>query len=244
MIQGITINPPPTLFLILAVMVGIILGWLMGYFDSNTRTSKKIQAAETRAENTIAEAEKKIAAVQAQPKSNTQAIPDEPGLLRLKNVDGIRYLEMDGAPLNVKSVSPDQKKRLIELLTFIRPWVDGGGQPLPPVARPAAPAPVQPADAAFKPTPTQPLAPLKPAEEKNIRSLSIVAQIDTVLQTLLTNTHLATRGIRLTESSMGGVEVYIGLDKYGSLDEVPEGEIKTVIRSAISEWEDKFTPGA
>jgi hypothetical protein len=39
------------------------------------------------------------------------------------------------------------------------------------------------------------------------------------------------------------VEVYIGLDKYASLDEVPEGEIKTVIRSAISEWEDKFTPG-
>jgi hypothetical protein len=174
---------------------------------------------------------------------------DEPGLLRLKNVDGIPSLEVDGMPLNVKSVSSDQKRRLIELLTFIRPWVEGG-QPLQPLSRPAAPisappqpAPVQPAEPSFRPSLTQPMPPLKPAEEKNIRSLSIVAQIDTVLQAMLATTPLATRGIRLTESSIGGVEVYVGLDKYATVDEVPDAEIKTLIRTAISEWEDKFTPG-
>ncbi len=235
---------------IVYILVAVLVGWAIGFLDSNLRTSKKIEAAEAKAQLVVIEAEKKIAAAQAQVKPGTPLMPDEHGLLHLKNVDGIASLEMDGAPLNVKSVSSDQKRRLLELLTFIRPWVEGG-QPLPPVSKPAAPisappqpASVYPAESSFKPTLTQPMPPLKPAEEKNIRALSIVAQIDTVLQTLLTHTDLASKGIRLTESSIGGVEVYVGLNKYPSLDDVPDAEIKTVIRTAIAEWEEKFTPGA
>jgi len=249
MIEGITFEPPPTLFMITSVLVGIIIGWVIGFLDSNRRTSKKIEFAESKAELAVKEAERKVAEAQAQIPLVAQASEDDPGLLRLKNRDGIPALEMDGKPLNIKAVSVDQKRRLIELLTLIRPWVESGA-PLQPVAKssapvnaPPKPAPVQSAVAASPSTPLKSAPPIKPAEEKNIRALSIVSQIDTVLQARLLDTPLATRGIRLTESSVGGVEVYVGLQKYPSLEDIPDAEIKTAIRAAISEWENKFTPG-
>src|SRR5258706_10930436 len=212
---------------IVYILVALLVGWAIGFLDSNLRTSKKIEAAEARAQLAVSEAEKKIAAAQTQLKSDAPTMVDEPGLLRLKNVSGMPSLEMDGMRLNVNAVSGEQKKRLIELLTAIRPWVEAG-QPPQPVSKPAAPvnaqpAPVQSVAPSFKPTPTQPI---KSAEEKNIRSLSIVAQIDTVLQMHVINTPLADKGIRLTESSLGGVEVYVGLNKYASIDDVPDPDVK------------------
>jgi hypothetical protein len=164
-------------------------------------------------------------------------------------VNNLPTLEVDGKLLNVNQVSADQKKRLIELLSLIRPWVEAGksSPPAPtsaaPVSAQPGPAAAQPAAASAAPPPAQPPPIVKPADEKNILSLSIVAQIDTVLQARLINTPLAGRGIRLTESSIGGVEVYVGLQKYPSVDDVPDEGIKTAIRSAIAEWEKKFTPG-
>jgi hypothetical protein len=241
MIEGITFAPPPFLFVVLGAIVGLAIGWVIGYVDSNNRTSKKIEAAETRADRVAREAEQKVAAAA----SEVVNVMDDPGLLRLTQRDNMPFLEMDGGALNIKSVTPDQRKRLIELLTYIRPWVENG-QPLQTVAKPApppAPVSVQPASS-FMPTATQPLVPAKPAEEKNIRALSIVAQIDSVLQAKLAESPLASRGIRLTESAAGGVEVYVGINKYPSIDDVPDFTIQNVIRAAISEWEQKFTPGA
>ncbi len=57
------------------------------------------------------------------------------------------------------------------------------------------------------------------------------------------DTPLAKAGIRLQESSQGGVEVYVGLEKFLSVDEVPDTFIKSEIRAAIAEWEEKYTPG-
>jgi hypothetical protein len=234
---------------IVYILIAVLVGWGIGFLDSNLRTSKKIEAAESRAQLAISEAEKKIAAAQAQVKPEPPSLNDEPGLLRLKNVNGFPSLEMDGVLLNIKTVTADQKRRLIELLSSIRPWVEGG-QPLQPVSKPAAavsaqpgPAPVQPATSSFKPVLTQPLPSTKPIEEKDFKSLSIVLQIDAVLQARLMDTPLASMGIRLTESSIGGVEVYVGNQKYASVDDVPDQQIKTAIRAAISEWEQKFTPG-
>ncbi len=72
---------------------------------------------------------------------------------------------------------------------------------------------------------------------------SIVTQIDTILQAHLAGTPLEDRGVFLAQSPEGGVMVYVGLTKYMGLDDVPDPEIKAAIRAAISEWEDKYTPG-
>ena len=244
MIEGITFEPPPLLFITVAVIIGIAIGWGIGFLDSNLRSAKKIEAAETKAARAINEAEQKTAGAAAEAKPVAPFVSDDPGLLRLKSVNGVPALEIDGVPAGEKPISAEKKGRLIELLTLIRPWLEGGqvSKPAEAVKAQSASAPVRPMMSSSIPGSTLP--PAKPAEEKNIRSLSIVAQIDTVLQMRLVDTPLAGKGIRLTESSIGGVEVYVGLQKFPSIDQVPDQEIQTAIRAAIAEWDEKYIPGA
>ena len=249
-------SPTPFFYVAVGLILGLILGWVIGFLDSNSRAAKKITAAEANAEIKVKEAERKIAEAK-QNSQPAQTPPDDPGLLRLKKDNERFTLEMDGAPVTGE-LSPDKRKRLIELVTVIRPWLEGkqsppaAPQPATPIqTQPTTPLQTQPApdpaqDAVSRPVQpsAQPLpAVKKPEAEKNISSLSIVQQIDTVLQAHLVNTPLAKRGIRLQESIQGGVEVYVGLEKFHAVDDVPDEEIKTVIRAAIAEWEKKYTPG-
>ena len=239
-------TPTPVFYVFIGLLIGMVIGWVIGFFDSNSRASKKIEDAEANAELKLREAEKKIAQAGqkfADPSQPVQYDQDDPGLLRLKKDDGRMTLEMDGALINGE-LSPDRKKRLIELLTVLRPWIEGGQ----PAAQPQtllAPDPARDAvSRSVQQSPIQPLPSAKKSEaEKNIASLSIVQQIDTVLQERLLDSPLAKRGIRLQESIQGGVEVYVGLQKFFSVDEVPDDTIKTAIRAAIAEWEKKYTPG-
>lgn len=66
---------------------------------------------------------------------------------------------------------------------------------------------------------------------------SLAAQIDAILQERLEGSSLSTRGIRLQEHPQQGLIVQVGLNKYNSIDEVPEKEIRDFIREAIAEWE-------
>jgi hypothetical protein len=248
---GISFTPTPVFYVFIGFIFGMAIGWAIGFFDSNNRTAKKIESAESKADLIIKESERKIAQAEQQLALPSQTIPgaqDNPGLLRLKNEGGRFMLEMDGAPVT-GALSSDKKKRLIELITIFRPWIEGGQpsqaapQPIAPVhaSRPPVPAPVQPAGS----RPVQPVTPpaKKPEAEKSITSLSIVQQIDTVLQARLVGTPLEKQGIRLQESLQGGVEVYVGLQKFLSVDDVPDTFVKSEIRAAIAEWEEKYTPG-
>jgi hypothetical protein len=207
------------------IFIAVIVGWFIGFLDSNLRTAKKIQAAETNAEMMIEEAQRKAAQIEKKilADSNLQEAPD---LLCLKKKDGRFLLELDGAPVK-DGLSLDNRKRLIELITVFRLWLEPG-QPSP-IASPPVPKPLSPAK--------------KPEVEKSIASLSIVQQIDFILQEHMVNTPLAKRGIRLQESPQGGVEVYVGLQKFHTVDDVPDEIVKTTIRAAIAEWEKKYTPG-
>jgi hypothetical protein len=218
---------------VLYIVIALLVGWFIGFLDSNLRTAKKIKAAEANAEIKIRDAEKKIALV-AQPLPSLQ---EDPGILRLKRDNGRFVLELDGTPVAVP-LSPDKKKRLIELITVFRPWLEGG-QPAPVPPQPAIAAVQEPVSRPIQPVT---LSPKKPDAEKNLTSLSIVQQIDAVLQARIMATPLAKQGIRLQESLQGGVEVYVGLQKFLTVDDVPDTFIKSEIRAAIAEWEEKYTP--
>jgi hypothetical protein len=227
---------------ILYIFIAVIVGWFIGFLDSNLRTSKKIQAAEANAEMMIEEAERRVAQLE---KKYADAAPaqDDPGLLRLKKNNGRFMLELDGVPVSGE-LTQDMRKRLIELITVFRLWLDPAQSS--PIPTPTPPMPDSVRDAVSTPVPAvpQPIAQVKkPEPEKNIKSLSIVQQIDTVLQEKLMTSPLAKRGIRLQESAQGGVEVYVGLQKFDAVGDVPDEEIKAAIRSAIAEWEKKYTPG-
>lgn len=69
---------------------------------------------------------------------------------------------------------------------------------------------------------------------------SVAAQVDAILQEKIAGTHLSARGIRLMEFPNQGMVVLIGLDKYSEVDDVPDAEVRMVIKEAVSTWEDRM----
>ena len=247
-----------------------IVGWIaarvfvyvFGLFEGRGQGYKRRKAEEEQ------EKEKQPSSPAAKPETVTL---DDPGLLRIKNEGGTFTLDLDGKRVNANTLSSDQRKRLIDMLNILRPWLEGRSAPAPaPAAKPTPPLTPKPTtlderlDALGSltpqntPTPPPPPPPVtrQTAQHPATRSStiakedrpaapanSIVGQIDSVLQARLAGTPLAERGIFLTQSSEGGVNVYVGLTRYNGIDDVPDPEIKSIIRAAISEWENKYTPG-
>jgi len=245
-----------------SLLVGLIIGWMVGFRDSNSRTAKKISEAETRAEGSIqqvklkyeetirqtkAEAEEaKSRAAQAAEKA-ASAVPAGNSLLRLwVDAMGAPQLDLDGQPVNTANIFDAQRKRLIQLITAMRPWIEARpGAPAATVAPIPAPAPVAPRPVAPAPVPVPAVISLpgKAKDEKPAKPLSMVAQIDEILQIMLSTSSLAGRGIRLTEAPGGGVNVIVGLESFAGVGEVTDPEIQALLRTAIAEWEKKYTPG-
>jgi hypothetical protein len=229
----------------------VIFVYIFGLYEGRGQGYKKRKAEEG--------LEKKDKPAPA-PEIKTETVTvDDPGLLRIKNENGSFALDLDGTRVNPLSLSPDQRRRLIDMLNILRPWLEGHPAPGPSTKASATPSQSQSTSVSdrletFAGTPSQnkpatPLPPIsrpatiakedRPAAPAN----SIVSQIDSVLQARLEGTPLGERGIFLTQSPEGGVMVYVGLTRYNGMDEVPDPAIKAAIRAAISEWEDRYTPG-
>ena len=230
----------------------VIFVYIFGLFEGRTQ-GKKLRKAEELQER------KENPPVPAIPAKSVTVEIDDPGLMRIKNENGFLTLDLDGTRVDTSALSVDQRKRLIEMLTLIRPWLEGKPAPAPMTTPPPAqPKPVAPTSSTPK-TLSQ-LTPQKPAAINPITTpktssaiakedrpaapaTSIVGQIDSVLQEQLAGTPLEERGIFLAQSPDGGVMVYVGLTKYMGVEDVPDPEIKAAIRAAITEWENKYTPG-
>jgi hypothetical protein len=242
-------------------IAGLVFVYVFGLFEGRGQGYKRRKAEE--------EQEKKEQPPPPAPKPETLTV-DDPGLLRIRDENGSFVLDLDGRRVNPISLSSEQRRRLIDMLNIMRPWLEGRSAPSPS-PRPAIPSPSAPPSTVedrlstfgggppeSKPAPPKPAAPppQQPAPQPAARSStiakedrpvapasSIVGQIDSILQTRLAGTNLEGRGIFLAQSPEGGVIVYIGLTRYNGLDDVPDPEIKAAIRAAISEWENKYTPG-
>ena len=223
-------------------MAAMFFGYGFGLFEGRGQGYKKRKTEEE-------QEPKEKPEPSSNPTTGTVSV-DDPGLMRIKNENGYLTLDLDGTRVDTSALSSDQRKRLIEMLNFIRPWLENKPVPAPPPVTP--PSPSQPASVAearqSPPVAPLPAAPQPPASTaKSDRPAaptnSIVGQIDSILQERLAGTPLEGRGIFLAQSPEGGVNVYVGLTRYNGVDDVPDAEIKAAIRAAISEWEDKYTPG-
>ncbi len=238
---------------------GVLAGWAIGFFDSKMRADKKIQQAEEKAQTDIqqakGEAERAVMAAQAALEA-ASAQPTGATLLRLWLDAAERpALDLDGRRVDTAPISESNRKRLLALLTVMRPWIEGRPAAPSPAPAPAAPPASSSAPAAPRPlTPPTPKPAPAPApaagpvpaaakEEKPAAPVSIVGQIDEILQARLAASPLANRAIRLQESPEGGVIVWVGLQKFAGVDEVTDPEVQSAIRDAIAEWERKYTPG-
>lgn len=230
---------------ILGWIGGLIFVYIFGLIEGRGQGYKKRKAEEAE--------EKKEEPAHSSPPTPVTVKVDDPGLLRIKNENGYLTLDLDGSRVDTGVLTNEQRKRLIEMLTLMRPWLEGKpvaapATPPPPAAPTPQPKPAPVLSTSLTPQPaSQPTASRSTTIAKEDRPSapagSIVNQIDSVLQARLVGTPLEDRGVFLTQSPEGGVTVYVGLTKYMSIEDVPDPEIKAAIRAAISEWENKYTPG-
>ncbi len=250
------INP---LILIGIALATMFFGYFFGLFEGRGQGYKRRKKEEA--------ADSALASSSAPPASAAVAAPRDHSLLRLA-LDGSQKprLELDGQPADVSALGADQRKRLIDLMLVMRPWIEAA-----PATRASAPA--QPAtsageanlspsaalgdqladasnaapafDTTSRPAsviqPSQRVSPTRAAPEPG-SPFTMVGQIDAILQSRLTGTALAGRGIRVIESAEGGAAIVIGTARYAGVGDVPDSEVKDVIKAAIAEWEEKYTP--
>ena len=222
-------------------LAAMFFGYGFGLFEGRGQGYKRRKAEE--------EQERKE---QPRPQPMTVTV-DDPGLLRIKDENGMLALDLDGARVDPSGLSSQQRKRLIEMVNLMRPWLEG--RPTVPASSPATPpAPSSPPESAPlisglpTPKPAPPSSAPKPStaakdERPATPPNSIISQIDAILQARIAGTSLDGRRVFLAQAPDGGVIVYVGMTRYMSVDDVPDAEVKAAIRAAISEWENKYTPG-
>jgi hypothetical protein len=256
---------PLIFFLILAIILGVALGILIGMFIANRRTvqtPEPVQAAEiTQVESQ--HAEKSIIQESDVSKEGFQSIlhlwrHDESSELAV-DIDGSLHVKP-------QTITQEERQQLCALADEWREWLCKPGDialsPSSTVESPTAEievdgqqpltqvkpeADLMPFESEIEPlTDAKPAAvssPLpaasaaKPSKETVPEVLSIVAQIDEILQEMLKRSTFDQRGIRLTEDPDRGVVVWVGLERYSGIDEVPMKDVQGILRAAVEEWE-------
>ncbi len=241
------------LFALLGIsLAAMFFGYFFGLFEGRGQGYKKRKKEEE------SDKDARPAVQTPLPAPSPPVVPAERGTNLLKlSLDEKEQprLELDSQRVDTSQLAPEQRKRLIDLMLVMRPWVEAGraqktsegmaqavsAQPMPA----AGTAPIsQPRSTPIPAAPVQPTA-LETAPAANVvgAPTTMVGQIDAILQTNLVGTPLAGQGIRLVESPEGGAMVVVGMKHYAGVGEVPDPEVQAVIRAAIAEWEKRYTPG-
>lgn len=183
---------------------------------------------------------------QEQPKK--QLLSDAENKVRLWREGGEERLvvEMNGVSYRrANKLHPEQKQVLDKIVKELQAWLGTSTATAAAVthqAVKAAPA-IEPAVEARDGTSLNPLKifgdVLQPQKKAvaDEQDLSIVAQIDKILQAKIGGTHLEERGIRLVEGPDQGMVIEIGLDNYTDIEAVPDEEVRSLIRHSVAEWE-------
>ncbi len=136
-----------------------------------------------------------------------------------------------------------QRQKLVAFLIRLRPWLEAAPVSSPPALNRESHASIKAALFSSPPAlnrkPHAPIKAAQPVPSPAAPILSIVEQINEILQIRLVGTPLAERGIRLQEKPGEGVIVQVGLSKYEGVADVPDADVRDAIRQAIADWESR-----
>ena len=113
---------------ILGWIAGLIFVYFFGIFEGRSQGRKR----------RIAE-EEQLKKERPEPQKTAPVKVDDPGLLRIKNENGVMTLDLDGKRVNSTSLNAEQRKRLIEMLNVMRPWLEGKLASVPAPTSPPQP---------------------------------------------------------------------------------------------------------
>ena len=97
-----------------------------------------------------------------------------------------------------------------------------------------APTPVHPSDDATL-VPTEP-EPDEEAEPK-VKMLSVIDEVNDILQKKLHGSPMAGKGIHLMENHNKEIRFWVGLNSYNDVDEIPDPDVRQIIDESVREWE-------
>ncbi len=220
------------------IVIGIaafFIGYLFAILDR--RVTASIRSHEERKES-----KERVRVVE-------RVVPEPSALRVVEEGDRVRIV-LDGTTIEPTSITASQRKRLIALLVHFRPFVDRkaaapshqpASSPPKTTAPPSQPASPSPGPVASSPPPATAIPPVGAGDVP--KPLSIIEQIDSILQVKLASSPLAERGIRLVEALDGSVHIWVDKELYKAVDEIPDPSIQAIIREAIAEWERHSTTG-
>jgi hypothetical protein len=161
----------------------------------------------------------------------------------ITQLDGDFYPDFD-------SLTPDQKKRVLRVLQAWQEW-SAAAQPVQAAAQsvvlPTLPD-VQSETETLKTNRNVPFQQAPKVDPKKVatavepiiaKPLTIFEQINEILDEVIANSPEKNRGIHLVDNGHEGVIVWVGLEKFNGVEEVPYPEVQALIRTAVARWEDK-----
>jgi hypothetical protein len=73
--------------------------------------------------------------------------------------------------------------------------------------------------------------------EQEVKMLSVIDEVNDIIQKKLAGSPLAGKGIHLMENHNREIRFWVGLNSYSDVDEIPDQEIRQLIDEAVKEWE-------
>jgi len=102
----------------------------------------------------------------------------------------------------------------------------------PPLAAPQVPVKqAAPED----PLPEEPE--IEEEAEPEVKMLSVVDEVNQILQKKLHGSPLAGKGIHLMENHNKEIRFWVGLNSYNDVEEIPDADVQKIIDDAVREWE-------
>jgi hypothetical protein len=176
----------------------------------------------------------------------------ESGELRLwhRGKDKRLVIVLDGVSYQRDTdLKPEQSQRLIRYIKELQTWMGGMAEipdPSPHLSSDPLPTPADQTVDKVKGPSLNPLQVFNLPKSSSSQTdqdefdRSIVTQIDEILQARLEDKPLADRGIRMVEGPDRGMVIEVGLSRYTDIDDIPDKEIRRVIRQSVKEWEGRM----
>lgn len=228
-------SAPSTSLLLIIALVCITIGYVFGWLISSLQHNR--DEKQTSEDGLSAEPARVIPVV--------KPIETSPSLLRLsqKPESGDFLIEVKGKVITrIEDLTMEDRAEVESALRRTAQWMgwtyslrESASEAVPVLPKEPAVEPVRPPNVVAGMTNAladvlQPTAKVEPSK-------SIVEQIDAIFQSMLIGTPYENQKIYITEDARHGVIVRVGNDFYEGVGAVPEGEIKTILRGAVSEWE-------
>jgi hypothetical protein len=170
---------------------------------------------------------------------------------------GNLFVDLDGSTFTrLSEMRTDQRSRLETCYSQLKRFLgvqDTGPRPTMAIPRVEQPEP----EVFIAPEPVKPIpakinlgalvVPAAAVDKKGgkapapepIKPLSIVGEIDEILQNMIEGTPLLERGLQLVETPNHTIAVWIDKHQFENIDAVTDPEVQQVIHAAVKKWEDK-----